>query len=58
MNHEGMYNTTIPYGVGGGKKLIYTYNCSIKLEGKCWKKAFMFKIPWKMISFDAKLKFW
>ena len=53
MNHEGMYNTTIPYGVGGGKKLIYTYNCSIKLEGKCWKKAFMFKIPWKMISFDA-----
>ena len=53
MKYESWRYTTIPYGVGGGKKLIYTYNCSIKLEGKCWKKAFMFKIPWKMISFDA-----
>ena len=56
MKYESWRYTT-PYGVGGGKKLLYTHNCSLKLEGKCWKKGFMFKYHEKwylwMLSFNS-----
>ena len=58
MKYESWRYTTLHMGLVVVKNYyIYTHNCSLKLEGKCWKKAFMFKYHEKwylwMLSFNS-----